>query len=334
MVKLSLLSSWGVAVGLVAAVLGPVAQEMTFRDLAQGVGTPSSRLAPAELPAEARPVMLTLKGAAGMGDATLKWTATLFGVSPGMTVAGQAYRDLITASFAHWTDGSRTKIGGIDFLVTYRIPFSMATLAGMSDDEAKPPAEPTSNLDLVLVRLDAIETMAVLPGWDRARLAQVIAAPVQPDGIFQQAKKAAHRTRAISHAKQLTLATLMYAADYDDHLPFVQSTAQVRDLIMPYIEDGEMDTANPNGGRFLFNMRLAGVSLTSVKNSASTVLWFDEKSWPDGGRVVGYLDGSAKYLEQSVWRQAEAEKNRQTFKRRGKPIAPPRHNPDRSSRNE
>ncbi|HJP83730.1 MAG TPA: hypothetical protein VJ835_09525, partial [Fimbriimonadaceae bacterium] len=60
-------------------------------------------------------------------------------------------------------------------------------------------------------------------------------------------------------------------------------------------------SANPNGGRILLNMALAGVSTMSIEQPAETVLFYDEKVWPNGQYLVGFTDGHVKFLDEGEW---------------------------------
>lgn len=68
--------------------------------------------------------------------------------------------------------------------------------------------------------------------------------------VFAQARKAARRTQGLSNARQITLGLIMYATDYDDHLPLryldgngtgdVYSPRLIiwKDAVYPYIKSG------------------------------------------------------------------------------------------------
>jgi prepilin-type processing-associated H-X9-DG protein len=96
-------------------------------------------------------------------------------------------------------------------------------------------------------------------------------------------KESASKAVAISDAKQVALAALMYAADYDDVLPANLGG----ELLEPYLKNGSIF----DGFVFVFG----GGDLKKVADPASTVLGY--KDGP-GGRAVAYLDGHV------VWEKA------------------------------
>ena len=120
--------------------------------------------------------------------------------------------------------------------------------------------------------------------------------------VFAQAKQAAKETVALSNAKQIALAGLMYSNDFDDQFPYVESTNQFRKLTMPYTKnDSVWKDDNPNGGGFRFAMNIAGVAATAIDSPAEAPMIYESNAWPDGKRVVAFTDGHAKRVGQQEW---------------------------------
>jgi prepilin-type processing-associated H-X9-DG protein len=114
--------------------------------------------------------------------------------------------------------------------------------------------------------------------------------------------EAAKRTQTLSNVKQVALACIIYANDYDDVLPNGASTAQVQKLTEPYIKNLNLwKTLNPAGGRLLFNTKLSGVNMQSLDSIATTPMLYETKPWSDGRRVVGYADGHVKAEGADRW---------------------------------
>src|SRR5437763_12528375 len=69
--------------------------------------------------------------------------------------------------------------------------------------------------------------------------------------VFAQARESARRTQCLSNCKQIGIAVLMYAQDYDETIvPWIQPTGLPRDsvrsdrrtwihLLMPYVKNGD-----------------------------------------------------------------------------------------------
>lgn len=101
--------------------------------------------------------------------------------------------------------------------------------------------------------------------------------------MFEQMRDAAKRTVAMSNAKQVALAAMLYASDNDDRLP--SNKEDVNKLLMPYLRNqGILDG---------FVYTFAGGFMQDVANPAQTELGF--VSMP-GGRIVAYVDGHVKWV--------------------------------------
>lgn len=101
--------------------------------------------------------------------------------------------------------------------------------------------------------------------------------------VYLKAKQAAERAVLLSNAKQVGLALIMYANDYDDVL--MSNTSNWQSLIEPYITD----TSLCSGFQYVFG----GGNMDSIESPADTILgYFDGP----GGRAIVYTDGHAKWV--------------------------------------
>lgn len=70
--------------------------------------------------------------------------------------------------------------------------------------------------------------------------------------VFAQAKEAAKKTVCVSNLKQLALANLMYANDFDDTSVMLENSPQrytIANMLLPYIKNGgDASQENPQGG--------------------------------------------------------------------------------------
>jgi hypothetical protein len=173
---------------------------------------------------------------------------------------------------------------------------------------------------LQYVRRDAIMSFVVRPDLDPAKLQTALSSP--PPKVLSPAQEAAKRTYALSNVKQLALGMVMLSTDMDDIFPYVQSTAHMIELTMPYFKNAEIPKSlNPNGGRLLFNISLAGVSAVELEAPHEVPMVYDEKPWPDGRWLVGFADSHAKFLTQAEW-DGLAKNLKLKLKKHGKPLKP------------
>ncbi len=110
------------------------------------------------------------------------------------------------------------------------------------------------------------------------------------------------RAVTVGNIKQVGLALLMYATDYDDVYPWAQNTLTVKGVTYPYVMNRSVwRTHNPSGGEFLFNLSIGGVEFSTIPRPAKTVAFHESKPWPDSKRCVGYADGSARVVDAPTW---------------------------------
>ncbi len=158
---------------------------------------------------------------------------------------------------------------------------------------APPPIQPPKkNTNVVL-----IVVIVLVAGF--CLIVPIMAAILFP--VFSQAKLAAQKSATLSNAKRISISMLMYAADHDDTFPPRFSTAEdLRNAAAPYDAAGSMDfqSKNPAGGEFLPNAGAEGISLLRVLDPYNDTLVYESLPWErDGGRVIAYFSGSAKYVK-------------------------------------
>lgn len=107
----------------------------------------------------------------------------------------------------------------------------------------------------------------------------------------------------LSNVKQVALGIMLYCSDADDVFPFANSSAEAKRAVMPYTKSEDVWNS-PAGGRILYNTALSGVSATSIVAPAETLLVWEETTYPDGKRAVGYTDGHAMRRDESEWAEA------------------------------
>ena len=113
------------------------------------------------------------------------------------------------------------------------------------------------------------------------------------------------RTEALNRAKQIALATIMYASDADDYIPYVQQTASAVQVLQPYTKSEELYESPTKGGKFNFNLNLAGVALTAIENPAETPLWYETLPDPKMLIAVSYVDGHASLIDPNALPEAD-----------------------------
>ena len=100
--------------------------------------------------------------------------------------------------------------------------------------------------------------------------------------LAEKMKIAALKTLAMSQAKQVGIALIIYASDMDEVLPNGENFVN---RLMPYLKDRKMLDG--------FNYTFAGGPMDQIKDIANTELGF---TMGPGGRAVVYADGHAKWV--------------------------------------
>lgn len=125
-------------------------------------------------------------------------------------------------------------------------------------------------------------------------------------------RSARDKAVALANVKQLGLATMMYAADFDDVIPYAQSQETACSVIFPYIKNKKVYESPSGSGRFQFNLKVGGVNMADLVSPSESLMWIEPvKNEP----AVAYMDGHAKII--TADQKAEfAKALKQTFKRR------------------
>ena len=199
---------------------------------------------------------------------------------------------------ALYTRGATLKIGGELFLVGYRLPsqgLDFSALMAMGPGAlgggppgAKPkmperkPVTPESELSVTLINLRAIGTISDIHPFDMAE-AMKPPAPGLLD-MMEKSKEKAQGSAASSNMKQIALAVMMYAQDYDQVLPPMADAEKFRKVILPYIKNHAVFTSPATGKPFRPNPRLSGRKLASLGNASSVVILYSGR--PGAGRLA------------------------------------------------
>lgn len=119
--------------------------------------------------------------------------------------------------------------------------------------------------------------------------------------VFSQARHAATATAALTNAKQLATAALMYAADHDDKL-FPSEPYGV--VLKPYLSDPKVARSPLSQRNFSFNEKMLGADLSRVENAETVVLFYDglsgQLTFTQRSSVVSYANGAARRLKEGA----------------------------------
>ena len=317
----------------IAAFLSSLAaaQELRFAETLDGKKIPAV-LKPKDLPSDYYAVKITTLGEFSLLDlyGPLAFSG---GFNSGPDEERRRAKEALgQVASVYWTRGDKIKVDEQSFLVAYRLDIPAIAFAngnGLDTWAMENPLE----LTLQLIRPESIGRMSPIPSMAPDRVAKVVDAFTQSllgDSALAQvgspgsSRLSAQKAAALSNMKQVALSAMLYCSDYDDVFPYANSTSQAQSQLLPYLKNKSL-FSSPNGGRILYNTSLSGVSAVSIPSPAEVVLFYEEQTWPDGTRAVGYCDGHAKMVDQATW--AKISSTLKSKFPKVKPPAPPKPKP-------
>lgn len=115
----------------------------------------------------------------------------------------------------------------------------------------------------------------------------------------------ARQESCLSNEKQITLAVMQYAQDYDERMPM---SSNWEDGIWPYIKNDQVLIC-PSGGGYEYNNNFSMFILFDVKEPSQTGLVYEvdasgNQAYPHkNGMNVGFSDGHCKWFDKDGVKQ-------------------------------
>lgn len=270
-------------------------------------------MAPSQLTDDYRPLKIKEASSGALGDyyssAYFQFAALGFGPSGENARLNELFEILPVS----WTRNQIVRVYGQDFLVTYILEPSIENLREFS--RGKPLAEP--KLKLKLMRADNIGTLEPFPDLTREKYVEILG---RLQGKGDPVSSPALRSQAISNLKQVALGLIIYSADYDEVLPYAQTTATAQRVTQPYLKNDQLwKSLNPKGGLLRYNMGISGMNMATIAYPAKTPMVYDSVLWPDRHRLVAFVDGHVKFVDEEEWSRLSLHLNPKG-KRVGRPI--------------
>lgn len=260
-----------------------------------GPDAPKNVIATKDLPADYAAFMFRLNSDSMLGDLFGSMFGGMMGIfqSAGLSSPDQQSSfKLLELTQASWTNGKMVSIGGLQFIAAYKLKLDAGAMS------QGPKAGIPTEMELTYIRFDAIK--AIVPRPDLTRDVLLNGIPSIPPTAVDL------KTLAVSNYKQAAIAMNIYLSDYDDEIPYAQDSKSALSVLVPYTKNTEIfRMLNPNGGEIRLNMAIAGVNSSEVSNPAQTPLFFDSEPWPDGTRIVAFLDAHTKIVSDAEWKSLE-----------------------------
>lgn len=132
------------------------------------------------------------------------------------------------------------------------------------------------------------------------------------------------QTEALTRMKSISLATVLYAGDYDDMLPYGQNTETVKSILLPYSKDEKHAKSPTPGGRFEFNLNVGGVRVADISQPATIPLWIERFNDNPSDPVVGFVDAKVAHVSQKEKGEAVETNLKKKFHRQADSLPLPK----------
>jgi len=162
----------------------------------------------------------------------------------------------------------------------------------------------TEAVDLVKVNEDWLIVPAdIQDPANQKKVIGILGSLLTKTEIFTQAKEAAKKAACLSNVKQLALALIILAADYDDVIKIDLSRAKKG--LNPYLKNDDRWHC-PEGPKgtvaYTINPKVVNIPMAKIAEPANTVLIYEGSKGQlnfrhQGKAAVGFVDGHAKMID-------------------------------------
>jgi len=208
----------------------------------------------------------------------------------------------------YYTHGETVHLGDQVFMIAYRPqqqPMqALATLRGRRD--GAPPLTGDSTLELALVNMRAVDSLSEIRAFalereieESQRLAEQIAE------MTTELTDSSEEATSEGNLKQLALAVLMYAQDYDV-LPPMEDAATFEDELAPYVRSTELFRRPDTDEAYGINASLSGKALADLEKPEQMVVLYETTPAEDGSRAAAFLDGHVTRVSGEEWERLKS----------------------------
>lgn len=239
-------------------------------------------------------------------DLNAEWRRVKAGGMYDMSSLMMMYGLMGGSTLSHYTKGDTVTIGSEIYLVTYQPPTKDVQVAAMMRGEIPREQQlpekltPETVLSLSLLNLKTTGNLNEVAPFDMQE--EISAQNGLLGTIAEQTAKPVNYS-SDSNLKQLGLALIMYAQDYDSVLPPMKEAATVKKALLPYTKDESVfvrpDTQEP----YQPNPILSRKKLAHIKFPASMVALYESSPAADGTRGLLFLDGHVARIPEAEWPQ-------------------------------
>jgi len=205
----------------------------------------------------------------------------------------------------YYTTGRTVTVGGEMFLIAYRVhaKVDMAAMMQRPTPPAPPKLTPETTVGISLLNLRAVTSIDDIRAFDlKQEIAESekLATEAAEAGTGVESE-ASGEAGSLSNLKQMALAVVMYAQDYDEVLPPLKTLGEAEEALSPYVRDESIFAQPDTDVPYKTNPVLSGKKMAHITNAADMILFYEAKPADDGTRGAAFLDGHAKRLTADEW---------------------------------
>lgn len=209
------------------------------------------------------------------------------------------------AAAAYYTKGETVTVAGETFIVAYRAQPKGPSMAELMESGPTPPTPEKltaqTQLALSLLNLRAVASLNDIRVFN---LEQELAESERLAKEAAEAKEQKEWTASSeSNVKQIALAALMYAQDYDETLPPMANADEVKEALLPYVKNGQIFLQPDADEAYVPNAFLSGKKISDIDNPEEMILFYEASPGEDGSRGAAFLDGHTAHLDASEWQR-------------------------------
>jgi hypothetical protein len=198
---------------------------------------------------------------------------------------------------AYYTKGETVRAAGETYLVAYGRTLDRTTWTEMMRYREEPrqpePLTGKTPLALSLLNLRTVGSLTNIEPFDLA----------SEQEAHKESAEYENQARSLSNLKNLALALQMWMADHEDVLPDLSSVDTIQETLDEYVKNRSVFTHPGTDQTYAVNSSLSGLHLPTVKDPSGVAVFYEQTTWSDGTRGVGFLDGHAKRVDAQKWQE-------------------------------
>lgn len=209
-------------------------------------------------------------------------------------------------SAIYFTQGDTLAAGNELFLIAFHLPAQAIDITQARAVHATQPEDlmnPNTELVISLLNMHTINMIDIRPA--EAGLLQMLG----NNETVEQARSEAQRAESMSNLRQLIVGLLIWSNKNNNILPPMKSLDELKKLLQQNSPEliGRLWIDTVTGQPYLTNASLSGKALREYDQHMQLIVAIYSIEYPDGSRVVVFLDGHAENVTPDRWNELKTQ---------------------------